>query len=122
MLELSRLVRTRIGSPVKLLPTALVSSASRPSITRKAPKVKPVKIDLRNGLTVIGFAKDGVGALLTTKCGACHAWTGSARSAKPFANSSLARIVSGQMPQGGAKLPESEIGLVRAWIATGMNE
>lgn len=92
------------------------------AITRKAPKVKPTKIDLRNGLTLIGFAKDGVGAMLTTKCGACHAWTGSARSAKPFASSALARVVSGQMPQGGPKLPASEVGLIRSWITTGMNE
>jgi hypothetical protein len=35
VLELSRLVRTRIGSQVKVLPTALFASAMRPSITRK---------------------------------------------------------------------------------------
>lgn len=35
VLELSRLVRTRIGSQLKVLPTALFASAMRPSITRK---------------------------------------------------------------------------------------
>jgi len=35
VLELSRLVRARIGSQVKVLPTALFASAMRPSITRK---------------------------------------------------------------------------------------
>ncbi len=88
----------------------------------KAPKVKPVKADLRNGLTPIGFAKDGVGTLLVAKCGACHAWTNSATSFKPVAKSSLARVISGQMPQGGPKLPAAEISLIRSWIETGMNQ
>src|SRR3954463_10526115 len=35
VLELSRLIRTRIGSQFKVLPTALFASAMRPSITRK---------------------------------------------------------------------------------------
>jgi glycerol-3-phosphate O-acyltransferase len=35
VLELSRLVRTRIGSQVKVLPSALFAAAMRPSITRK---------------------------------------------------------------------------------------
>ena len=35
VLELSRLVRARIGSQVKVLPTALFAAAMRPSITRK---------------------------------------------------------------------------------------
>ena len=35
VLELTRLIRTRIGSQVKVLPTALFAAAMRPSITRK---------------------------------------------------------------------------------------
>jgi hypothetical protein len=35
VLELSRLIRSRIGSQVKVLPTALFAAAMRPSITRK---------------------------------------------------------------------------------------
>jgi hypothetical protein len=35
VLDLSRLVRTRIGSQVKVLPTALFAAAMRPSITRR---------------------------------------------------------------------------------------
>jgi hypothetical protein len=35
VLELSRLVRARIGSQVKVLPTALFAAAMRPSITRR---------------------------------------------------------------------------------------
>lgn len=88
----------------------------------KAPKVKPVKLDLRNGLTPVSFAKDGVGTMLATKCGACHAWTGSVAAFKPFAKSSLSRVITGQMPQGGPKLPAAEISLIRSWIETGMNQ
>jgi hypothetical protein len=35
VLELTRLVRNRIGSQLKVLPTALFAAAMRPSITRK---------------------------------------------------------------------------------------
>jgi hypothetical protein len=88
----------------------------------KAPKVKPVKLDVRNGLTPISFANDGVGTLLVAKCGACHAWSNSATSFKPFAKSSLSRVISGQMPQGGPKMPAAEVSLIRSWIETGMNQ
>lgn len=88
----------------------------------KAPKVKPVKLDLRNGLTPISFANDGVGTLLVAKCGACHAWTNSATSFKAVAKSSLSRVSTGQMPQGGPKLPATDISLIRSWIETGMNQ
>jgi hypothetical protein len=92
----------------------------RAALVLKVPKSAPARADLSDGLTVLSFANDGVKSLLAAKCAACHAWTGSPTSFKPFAKSSLARVESGQMPQGGPRLPAAEVDLLRQWIATGM--
>lgn len=88
----------------------------------KVPKVAPSKLDLTNGIVPVSFAKDGVATLFATRCQACHTWAANAATAKPQAKASLARIVSGNMPKGGPKLPAADAALVRAWIDTGMAE
>jgi len=90
------------------------------ALTVKAKKVKPAKVDLRNGLTQVSFASDGVAKMMADHgCVGCHAWAANASSLKPFAKRALPRIQSGQMPLGGARLSAAEVALFQQWIATG---
>lgn len=91
-------------------------------LSRKVPKVKATRLDLRNGLSVVGFQTGGVAALLDAKCASCHTWTATAGSFKSVARMALARVVSGQMPQGGPRLASEETALIRSWIESGMNQ
>lgn len=84
-----------------------------------APKVRPAKLDLSNGITAVSFEKDGVADLLKQKCAICHTWTGSAAAFRSHASQSSARMQSGNMPQGGPRAPASDVALIKAWIATG---
>lgn len=95
--------------------------AFRAALTLVVPKSALSKLALANGLTKISYEADGVKALLTTRCAACHTWTVSAATVKPHAKQSLARVVSGNMPQGGPQLPAADVALLRQWIDTGMN-
>jgi hypothetical protein len=93
------------------------------AITVKAKKVKPVKLDLRNGLTVVGFAADGIGQIMKdNNCVSCHAWAANYAGVKQFAKRSLPRMQTGQMPVGGPRVAAESVSLFREWIATGMNQ
>lgn len=92
------------------------------AITVKAKKAKPTKLDLRNGLTVVGFAADGIGQMMKDyNCVACHAWAANYAGVKLYAKRALPRIQTGQMPAGGPRLPADAVSLFQQWIATGMN-
>lgn len=84
-----------------------------------APKLRPAKTDISNGITAVSFEKDGVADLLKQKCAVCHTWTGSAAAFRSHASQSAARMQSGNMPQGGPRAPASDVALIKAWIATG---
>ena len=90
------------------------------SLLLKSPKVKAAVANLSNGLTAVSYETGGLKSLFLQQCAACHAWVGSGAQVKPHAKAALARILSGNMPQGGKRLTASEIDLLRQWMATGM--
>jgi hypothetical protein len=87
-------------------------------ITRTVPHTAPVALRLKNGLDTISFRDDGVGGVFARHCASCHDWASSYAGVRLYANAARARIVGGSMPPGGG-LTATEIGLVKAWIATG---
>jgi hypothetical protein len=91
------------------------------NFTVKAPKVKPAKLNLANGLTPVSFAQDGVARLLADRCLACHAWAASAATAQSHAAAAVVRVRSGQMPQGGTRLTAAQVSLLAQWVSSGMN-
>jgi hypothetical protein len=91
------------------------------AFTVKAAKVNPVRIDLRNGLTSVGFAAAGIGQMMKTyNCVACHAWASSYAGVKANALLAVPRLQIGQMPLGGPPLPASAVSLFQQWVNTGM--
>jgi hypothetical protein len=58
--------------------------------------------------------------LFAARCSSCHDWATGYAVVRRFAEQSLARVESGSMPQGGPRLPEAEVELLRAWISDGM--
>jgi hypothetical protein len=93
--------------------------AFQATLAVKVPKLRPSKTNLTNGITAVSFETDGVGALLEQKCAVCHSWTGTAAAFRAHASQSASRMQSGNMPQGGSRVPASEVELIRSWIATG---
>jgi len=87
-------------------------------VTRIVPHVVPTSLRLANGLTEVSFSGDGVGALFMSRCASCHGFASSYGGVRGHARDALARMASGSMPPGGG-VSAAEIGLVRAWIATG---
>lgn len=91
------------------------------AFTVKAAKVKPARIDLRNGLTSVGFAAGGIGQMMKDyNCVTCHSWASSYAGVKANAVLAVPRIQVGQMPKGGPPLPASAVSLFQQWVNTGM--
>lgn len=120
------------GKTARLAPTAVAaagiydltiaptdgSSAWAGRVTRILPHVAPTSLNLTNGLTVVSFGADGVGAFFASHCASCHGFASSYAGVRGHARDALARMASGSMPPGGG-VSAGDIGLVRAWIATG---
>jgi hypothetical protein len=92
------------------------------TLSVKAPKRKLAKIDIRNGLSPVSFALDGIAKLMTDNgCVKCHPWASSAADARLHAPIAVVRMKLGQMPVGGPRVPAAAIALFQQWITTGMN-
>ncbi len=88
-------------------------------VTRVTPPISATTVlTVTNGLDVVSYAADGVGAVFARRCGSCHGWPGSYDATRSYASRALGQIVSGRMPPEGP-LPRNEIALIRAWISTG---
>ena len=91
------------------------------SFTVKAAKVKPVRINIRNGLTTVGFVSAGIGQMMKDYgCVACHSWASSYAGVKANAVLAVPRLQIGQMPLNGTRLPASAVAVFQAWVNTGM--
>ncbi len=68
-----------------------------------------------------------VSPILNAKCVSCHSGFSNYNGARTSASTILQRIQlqpaqSGFMPQGGSRLPDSEIQTIQKWIADGLLE
>jgi hypothetical protein len=90
------------------------------SVKRVAPRVKPTRISLSNGLDAISWANDGVDNVFKRNCAPCHSWAASYASARGYAAASYGKIKAGSMPPSG-RLPAQQVGLIQSWIQTGKN-
>jgi len=98
--------------------TADPASAWTAVVTRTTPASPATHLKLSNGLAVVSYTNDGVGALLAHRCGRCHGWASSYGGARSYIQHAIGRIVAGSMPPDGP-LSRADVALIRAWIATG---
>ena len=88
------------------------------TLTRTTPASPATQLKLSNGLDVVSYSNDGVGALFARRCGRCHGWASSYAGVRSYVFRALGRIQSGSMPPDGP-LARTDVALIRAWIATG---
>ena len=89
------------------------------TLKRLSPRIPVTRIDIRNGLTQISYANDGVEAYFDARCASCHTWASSYAGVRAYATLALGRMKSGNMPQGGPRADAQTIDLVTEWIKTG---
>jgi hypothetical protein len=89
-------------------------------VTRTIPHVVSTSLRLTNGLEQVSFRGDGVGAIFARQCAYCHGWATSLDGVRSRGRTALGKMAGGSMPPGGG-IARSELALVKAWIATGMN-
>jgi len=95
------------------------SRAYTGTLFRRAPRFRPTKIDLRNGIDPVSYTDDGVGAYFRSRCAPCHSWASTYTGNKAYARSSLGMMSVGKMPRGGPRADAATLDLVAQWILTG---
>jgi hypothetical protein len=95
------------------------SRAYTGTLIRRVPRVRPTKIDVRNGIDPISYTDDGVGAYFRSRCAPCHSWAATYSGNAAYARKSLGMMSTGKMPRGGPRADLATLDLVAQWILTG---
>ena len=82
--------------------------AYRGTVVRKVRKARGGNVDVRNGLSTVSFARDGIAQLFASRCAACHTWATSYSGVTSYAKLAYARMHNGTMPQQGPPVVGSD--------------